>query len=92
MPRTRARTHSSAVTLHAGRILWLMPKEGSGAMGVDDGCYDHPVVVLWADEVMSEAIVLIVSLAPVLVFLVEHISTACVNISKSHDFRRFRFI
>ncbi|KAI9767680.1 MAG: hypothetical protein M1840_005552 [Geoglossum simile] len=66
MPRTRARTRVSAarpetLEVHAGRILWLMPKEGSGAAGVGDGCYDHPVVVLWTDELMKEAIVLIIT-------------------------------
>ena len=52
-----------------GSILWLPTKEevvermrgvsGAGDGGFEDGCYDHPVVVLWTDGV--DGVVLVVS-------------------------------
>ncbi|KAH0538451.1 hypothetical protein FGG08_004949 [Glutinoglossum americanum] len=70
MPRTRARAPSSsarqAAVVHrkvqTGCILWLPAKEdclGGGARDLDEGCYAHPVVVLWADA--KEAIILIIT-------------------------------
>lgn len=50
----------------AGRIYWLAEKDDHDeellkSTSIEDGCFGHPVVVLWASKTRKIAVVYIVS-------------------------------
>jgi hypothetical protein len=48
-----SRNNGSFPTYNPGDICWLKPKDEASKNGtsyIPDGCFNHPVVILWIDE------------------------------------------
>lgn len=63
---TRPSPVTPAIIYEVGAILWLPPKDQipgdlQSRTEIDDGCFDHPALIIWIDQGFTKATILIIT-------------------------------